>query len=303
MHVYERIFHDALIACGYSPDLLQFIVGYGDTGKSLINSGVDHLFFVGSPETGKHVMRAAADTLTPVTLELGGKDPFIVCEDCNFDRTLAYMLRGIMVNAGQSCLASERVFIHEKIYRKFVLATVEQVRQMRTFTTWIPQSGVNTQIPMDKVNDIGAITLPDQIERILSLIDDAVKNGAKVEIGGHRVAGNGHLMEPTVISGVTQDMRIAREEVFGPVILCMKWSDDDEVVRMANATPFGLGSYVFSKNIKRAEKIANGIETGVTMTNNYGLFYIIQDLPFGGIKVFLQILDPAHSFCYSLISL
>jgi acyl-CoA reductase-like NAD-dependent aldehyde dehydrogenase len=283
VHCFERILHEALIKAGYNPDLIGFVVGYGDTGAHLIRSGVDHVFFIGSPATGKKVMATAAENLTPLTLELGGKDAFIICEDTDLDNAVDYALRSIFINCGQNCVAAERFYVHEKIYDKFVQAAVEQTKKLRQGPTNCSKIDGFTE---DEMFEMGAMTMKGEVERIEKMINEAVERGAKLEIGGKRNTElKGDFMLPTILTNVSQEMKIVQEEVFGPVMLVIKWKDDEEVIKMANGTPFGLGSYVFCKNYTRAHYIANKLIAGVTMVNDYGVFYLIQSLPFGGTKI------------------
>jgi len=286
VYCFEKIIHQAIIDAGYTPDLVQFVIGYGDAGEALIRGGVDHVFFIGSPETGKRVMRAASDSLTPVTLELGGKDPFIICEDANLEVALDVAVRSIFINCGQNCVASERFYVHEKIHDKFLNAVMKEVKKLRQGYTELHK---NRPLNFDDMFDCGAMTMTGQIEKIEELVQDAVKSGAKVQIGGSRnpiySSDKGQFFSPTVITDVKQDMRICQEEAFGPVMLIMKWSTDEEVIEKANDSAFGLGSYVFSTNYERAHRIAEQLVAGVTMVNDYGLFYLIQSLPFGGSKI------------------
>jgi acyl-CoA reductase-like NAD-dependent aldehyde dehydrogenase len=282
VHCFEKIIHDAVMDAGFSPDLVQFVIGYGDAGEAVIRGGVDHVFFIGSPETGKRVMRAAADSLTPVTLELGGKDPFIICEDANYDIALDVAVRSVFINCGQNCVASERFYVHEKIYDKFTADVLREVKKLRQGYT-----DMSGPVKFENVVDCGAMTMTGQIEKIEELVADAVKNGAKIEIGGGRnpTCQKGQFFSPTVITNVSQSMRIVQEECFGPVMLLLKWSTDEEVIEKANDSEFGLGSYVFSKDYDRAHRIASKLVAGVSMINDYGLFYLIQSLPFGGTKI------------------
>jgi acyl-CoA reductase-like NAD-dependent aldehyde dehydrogenase len=286
VHCFEKLIHQAVIDAGYSPDLIQFVIGYGDAGEAVIRGGVDHVFFIGSPETGKRVMRAAADTLTPVTLELGGKDPFIICEDANYDIALDYAIRSVFINCGQNCVASERFYIHEKIYDKFTADVLREVKKLRQGYTDVDGA---KPLNFDDMFDCGAMTMTGQIEKIEELVQDAVNKGAKIQSGGSRnpdyAHDKGQFFSPTVLTNVNQNMRICQEEAFGPVMLLIKWSTDEEVIEKANDSAFGLGSYVFSRDYDRAHRIAKELVAGVTMVNDYGLFYLIQSLPFGGTKI------------------
>ncbi|KAL9645439.1 hypothetical protein ABK040_002637 [Willaertia magna] len=283
VELYEQLVQDALIKSGFSPDIVQFVVGFGEAGNALSKSkNVNHVFFIGSPEVGKRVMQAACENLTPVTLELGGKDPFIVCDDADIDMAVDVGVRSALYNCGQNCVASERFYVHEKVYDEFIKKTVDIVKNLRQRPTCVK----DTVLTEDEVSDIGAMTMSTSIERIEKVIQEAVKQGAKLLCGGKRNTKlKGQFLEPTVLVDVTNDMGVVQDEVFGPVVTIVKWKTDEEVVKLANGTCYGLGSYVFSNNPKRAEKIGDQLVSGLTMINDYGVSYLIQDLPFGGVKV------------------
>lgn len=288
VHCFEGVIHGALMEAGYSPDLVSFIVGYGDAGSSLIRSpGVDHIFFIGSPSTGKRVMSAASDNLVPVTLELGGKDAFIVTEDTDIDNAIDYAVRSIFINCGQNCVAAERFYVHEKVIDQFTRGVKQKASELRMGATNCDAQKLDKCFADDEVFEMGAMTMRGEVERIEKMVSEAVEGGARLEFGGYRNASlpNGQFMQPTILSHVSQDMRIVQEEAFGPVMLIIEWSTDEQVVEKANGTVFGLGSYVFCRDYKRAHKIANQLVAGVTMVNDYGVFYLIQSLPFGGTKV------------------
>ncbi|KAF0982932.1 hypothetical protein FDP41_010911 [Naegleria fowleri] len=283
VELYEELVQDALVKAGFSPDIVQFIVGFGEAGNALAKSkNVSHVFFIGSPEIGKRVMLAAAENLTPVTLELGGKDPLIVCDDADIDIAVDVAVRASLYNCGQNCVAAERLYVHEKIHDRFVAKTLEVVKGLRQRPTCPKDCALSD----DEVNDIGAMTMTTSIEKIEKVIEEAVKGGAKLLHGGKRNPKlKGQFLEPTVLVNVKNDMSVVQDEVFGPVVVIVKWKDDDEVIQMANGTCYGLGSYVFSGNPKRAEAMGRRLYAGLTMINDYGLSYLIQDLPFGGVKV------------------
>eukprot|EP00817_Percolomonadidae_sp_ATCC50343_P000614 CAMPEP_0117419834 /NCGR_PEP_ID=MMETSP0758-20121206/1311_1 /TAXON_ID=63605 /ORGANISM="Percolomonas cosmopolitus, Strain AE-1 (ATCC 50343)" /LENGTH=538 /DNA_ID=CAMNT_0005201125 /DNA_START=160 /DNA_END=1776 /DNA_ORIENTATION=+ len=278
---YENIFKDALVECGFSPDLIQFVIGYGETGQALIDADVDHIFFIGAGRTARHVMRAASEHLTECTLELGGKDPFIVCDDVDLNYVVDYATRSIFINCGQNCVASERFYVQENIVNPFVSKVLDLTKTLRQGATC-----TDFNLNESDVTDAGAMTMTAQLDIIQELVDDAVQNGATVLMGGKaiRTPSGGQFYPPTVITNVKDNMRIVREECFGPVMLIMTFRDDDDVITRANDHEFGLGSYVFCKNTARSNYIADKLLAGVTMVNDYGVFYMIQSLPFGGTK-------------------
>jgi len=271
---YGRVIDAALDAVGAPRDLVQIITGYGEAGSALVTGGVQKVVFVGSTGIGRKVMEAAAKTLTPVVLELGGKDPFIVCADADLNQCVPMALRGAFQSCGQNCAGAERFYVHEKIHDKFLARVLESATKLRQ--GWALSSSV----------DCGAMCMPKQAQYVQSLIDDAVSRGATVHVGGKIELGakGGQFYPPTVISGITHDMRIAREEVFGPVLAIVKTKSDAESIALANDCDFGLGSNVFTKSTKRAEKLGSQLEAGMTSINDFCSTYMAQSLPFGGVK-------------------
>jgi len=266
----EDLFRELLTKTGHSTDLVQFVTGYGETGSSLVTS-VDKVLFIGSPQVGKKVMEAASTTLTPVTLELGGKDPFIVCEDANLDYTIGIGTRAAFFNCGQNCLSAERFYVFDGIYDRFLARAKEVTLSMK-------------QGP--DASDIGAINMPFQVTRYEEYIEDAVKKGAKVLVGGKvNSTHNGHFFEPTILVDVDHSMKIMKEEMFGPVMCVMRVKSDAEVIRLANDANYGLSASIFSANYKRAHAIASKMESGGTVINDWGLAFMCADLPFGGVKI------------------
>jgi acyl-CoA reductase-like NAD-dependent aldehyde dehydrogenase len=270
---FQRIFDDAFTRAGYSRCLVQLVNGYAETGAALITSGVDKVIFTGSLENGRRVLAEAAKTLTPVVLELGGKDPLIVCDDAHLEQAVHAALAGSFINAGQNCMASERCLVMEPVYDAFVARVVELASALRQGD------------PLgDKAVDVGAIVSPLQLELIEELVDDAVKQGARLLCGGSRLSGRGQFFAPTVLADVTPVMRIAQEETFGPVMLLMKVQNDAEALRVANATAFGLGATVLTTSPERARRLTTGLVAGNVSVNDFGLTYMAMDLPFGGVK-------------------
>ena len=271
---YVKIFEDVLRRRGHSPDLVQIVTGYGETGSALVTSGVDKVFFTGSPQNGKKVMAAAAETLTPVVLELGGKDPMIVCEDADLEQAVSTALFGVFNACGQMCVGAERLYVFEAIHDAFVEKALARALALRQGP------------PLAGEVDLGAMTMPRQLEIIQALVDDAVAKGARVLCGGSpRTDLGGNFYPPTILVDVDHSMRITQEEQFGPVMVVMKVRTDEEAIRLANDCPYGLGSSVFTRDPARAERFARALDAGMTTVNDFGLAYMIQSLPFGGRKI------------------
>jgi aldehyde dehydrogenase (NAD+) len=247
------------------PDLLQVVTGAGATGAALAKAAVDKISFTGSAPTGRRVMIAAAERLTPVLLELGGKDPMIVDSDADIEAAAEAAVYGGLTNAGQACVSIERVYVAEAIHDKFVDEVVKQVRELKV-------GGDDA--------DLGAMTSPAQIGIVKAHLEDAIAKGAKVLTGGPD-AISGSYIQPTVLTNVDHRMKVMTEETFGPVIPIAKVANVDEAVKLANDTTFGLGSSVFSG--KRGRQIADKLRAGMTAVNSVMAFAGIQSLPFGGV--------------------
>jgi acyl-CoA reductase-like NAD-dependent aldehyde dehydrogenase len=266
------VFHRVLADHGFSRDLVQVVTGYGSTGAALVRSGVDKVFFTGSPQNGAKVMEAASQSLTPVVLELGGKDPMIVCDDADVDHAVEQAMLGVFTAAGQMCVGAERIYVFDEVYDDFVAKVVARVGSLRQGA------------PLEEVVDVGAMTMPRQLDILQELVDDAVSRGARVLIGGTRNVDKGEqFFAPTLLIDVDHRMRITQEEQFGPLMVVMRVHSEAEAVRLANDCPYGLGSSVFSRDRARGERIASQIHAGMTVVNDYGLAYMIQSLPFGGV--------------------
>jgi acyl-CoA reductase-like NAD-dependent aldehyde dehydrogenase len=263
-----------LVSAGHDPHLIQAVQGFGETGAALARSAVDMILFIGSVGNGRRVVQASAERVTPVVMELGGKDAFIVCDDAELEQAVHAAMAGCFINCGQNCVASERILVHDGIYERFTERVVALTSALRQGSS------------RDEVVDVGAIATPLQLEVIEKLVASAVKQGARLLCGGKRVhAERGNFFEPTILDGVTPEMDIAREELFGPVMLLMRVKDDDEAVRVANGVAYGLSSSVFSKNRGRAREIASKLEAGMTAINDFGgITYMVQGLTFGGVK-------------------
>ncbi len=261
------------MSCGHSQDLVAFVTGDASTGKALVNGGVDKIIFIGSPGNGKRVMEAAAATLTPVTLELGGKDPMIICDDADLNTIVPIAMRGVFQNMGQNCIGIERIYCAANLYEDFCARVGRIANEMRQ------------GLPLEVASDCGALVMPAQIDIVDRLVKEAISKGARVLAGGERNAAlsPGQFYKPTVLCNVDHSMRIVHEEVFGPVMLIIKTNSDDDAVRMANDSKYALAGSVFSSSRDRAFKIARQVQGGTVLVNDFGIAYLCQELPFGGV--------------------
>jgi acyl-CoA reductase-like NAD-dependent aldehyde dehydrogenase len=255
-----------------APDVLDVVNGIGETGGALVDEA-DYVQFTGSDRTGKVVMKRAADTLTPVSLELGGKDPLIVLRDADVDRAVNATATGALANAGQICMSIERVYVEEPIYDEFVAKLTEEVRGLRQGDDGRSHNA-----------EIGAMTSPEQTDIVVDHVEDARAKGARVLTGGRRKDGPGDWYEPTVIADVDHSMKVMIDETFGPVIPVMKVKDADEAVRMANDTRYGLSASVFAGTNDAGEAIARRIEAGAVNVNDVLTSYYAMGVPMGGWK-------------------
>lgn len=271
---FRRIFEEAFAKAGYGPDVVQLIDGHADAGKALVASGVDKIIFTGSMEHGKKVLEASAATLTPVILELGGKDAFIVCDDARIEQAAHAAMAGVFIAAGQNCLAAERFFVFDAVYDRFVSRVVELASALRQGN---PRGEARV--------DVGAMVTQAQLAVVERLVDDAVKKGARILVGGKRAAhGDGFYFEPTVLADVPEGAAILSEETFGPVMVLSRVADEAEAIARANATQYGLGATVMTASAKRARRMAGAIVAGGTSINDFGFTYMAMDLPFGGVR-------------------
>jgi len=254
---------------GLPPGVLQVLPGDGETGAALVDADVDKISFTGSVRTGRKIGEACGRRLIPCTLELGGKDPAIVCADANLDRAAAGTVFGACMNAGQVCMAVERIYVVEDIYDEFVDKVVE-------YCSSITPGGDA---------DMGPIIWPPQLEVIESHLADALEKGATVALGGGRVKDtDGLYFEPTVVTGVTHDMALMKEETFGPVVAVMKVSDEEEALRLANDSDYGLSSSVWTGDKRKGLALARQIESGSACVNDSEIVYGVTEAPFGGLK-------------------
>jgi acyl-CoA reductase-like NAD-dependent aldehyde dehydrogenase len=267
-------FRNIIAEAGHNPDIVQAVHGLGATGAALARADVNSILFIGSVENGRRVIEASTEHVTPVVMELGGKDAFIVCDDADIEQAVHAALGGCFINCGQNCVASERILVHEAVYAEFERLAAEHVRAFR-------QGNGD-----DAVIDVGAIVTPLQLNVIEKAVQKAIAQGARVVTGAKRcMSDRGDYFEPTILADVTPEMDIMQEEVFGPVMLLCRVRDDAHAIAIANGVSYGLSSSVFSKNRRRARQIAQQLQTGMTAINEFGgVTYMAQDLTFGGVK-------------------
>ncbi|HEY1510063.1 MAG TPA: aldehyde dehydrogenase family protein [Solirubrobacteraceae bacterium] len=266
------LMEEMMLECGAPEGVFQVATGDGSTGAALIGQ-VDCVMFTGSGRTGKKALAAAAEAMIPCYLELGGKDPMIVCADADIQRAANAAAFYSLNNGGQVCISIERVYVEEPVYDRFVEAVMDNVRGLRQGAPM----GVGTV-------DIGAVTFPPQVEIVDSHVRDAVAKGAKVLTGGHQRPGPGRFYEPTVLVNVDHSMDIMRDETFGPTLPIMRVADAEEGVRLANDSQYGLQASVWTSDIERGEALARRIEAGVVCVNDAQINYTALNLPMGGWK-------------------
>jgi acyl-CoA reductase-like NAD-dependent aldehyde dehydrogenase len=265
-----------LHAAGVPQDIFQVVVGDGPTGAALIDSrgpGIDKLVFTGSVATGKRIAAAAAERLLPMVLELGGKDPMLVLDDADIDVASSAAVWGAFVNAGQTCLSVERCYVHRSRYEGFLHACVEKTNKLHVGHGIDPQT------------DVGPMIHERQLQIVEEHVEDAVARGARLLAGGCRLPGLGkNFYKPTVLADVTHEMRIMREETFGPVLPVSAFDSDDEAVRLANDSEFGLAASVWTRSGERGERLARRIQAGTVMVNDVISCFGISEAPHGGGK-------------------
>jgi aldehyde dehydrogenase (NAD+) len=257
---------------GYPPGVINVVTGDGTTGAPLArHMGVDKVAFTGSTEVGHEIMKACAESnLKRCTLELGGKSPNIVFADTDLDKAAEGAHFALFFNQGQCCCAGSRLYVEDKIHAEFLERLVEKSRNRKVGD------------PFDRNTQQGPQVDRTQFDRIMGYIEAGQKEGAKLVTGGARAGERGYFIQPTVFDGVNEDMKIGREEIFGPVLSVMKFSDIDDVIRRANRNPYGLAAAVWTRDIEKAHRIANEVRAGTVWVNCYDVFDAAA--PFGGFK-------------------
>ena len=264
---------ELIVEAGFPEGVVNILPGYGPTAGGAIarHMDIDKVAFTGSTEVGHLIMKAAAETnLKRVTLELGGKSPNIVFGDADMEQAVEGSHFALFFNQGQCCCAGSRVFVEEKIYDEFVERSSKRAEQRRVGD------------PLDRKTEQGPQVDNDQFNKVLSYVESGKQEGAKLMCGGERVGERGYFVAPTVFADVKDDMRIAQEEIFGPVMSIMKFKDTDELIERANKTIYGLAAAVWTRDIGKAHQIANNVRAGTVWVNCYDVFD--AGAPFGGFK-------------------
>src|SRR2546423_257178 len=265
--------NEVLTRAGLPGGTLQVVTGDGSTGAALVASGVDKLMFTGSVATGRRVAEAAAKYLIPVVLELGGKDPMIVLDDANVLNAARGAVWGAFANCGQSCSSIERCYVHESIADQFIAEVVKETRRLR--------QAAGTE----KTTDIGSMSSERQLRIVERHVNQAIDHGAVALTGGERLRDvAGPFYPPTVLTNVNREMDVMREETFGPVLPIMTFKNDDEALRLANDSEFGLTASVWTRNIARGQKLARQIDAGTVTINEVLYTHGIAQTPWGGVK-------------------
>lgn len=258
---------------GFPAGVINVVPGFGDAGAALVeNMDVDKVAFTGSTPVGQLIKQGAGRTnLKRVTLELGGKSPNIILDDCDLEEAVEGAHFGLFFNMGQCCCAGSRTFVHEKIYDQFVARSAERAKKRTVGNPFDLNTEQGPQIDLEQQN------------KILEMIESGKKAGAKLVAGGKKCGDKGYFIEPTVFADVTDNMRIAREEIFGPVQQLIKFKTIDEVIERANNSEYGLAAAVYSKNIDKVNTIIQGVKAGTVWVNCYNV--IDAQSPFGGYKM------------------
>ncbi|WP_374049123.1 aldehyde dehydrogenase family protein [Neobacillus sp. OS1-32] len=264
-------FAELVEKAGFPAGVVNIVPGFGEiAGNALVeHPNVDKISFTGSTKVGKKIMKKAADTMKRLTLELGEKSPNIILPDADLEKAIPGVFNGIMFNQGEVCSAGSRVYVHRSQYDEVVAGMVELARQVKLGNG------------LDEETTMGPLVSKKQQERVSEFINIGVKEGAKIAFGGGK-SDTGYFIEPTIFVDVEENMNIAREEIFGPVVVVMAYDSVEEAVERANNSPYGLGAGIWTENVKTAHKVANQIKSGSVWINCYDA--IDPASPFGGYK-------------------
>ncbi|GIU70859.1 MAG: succinate-semialdehyde dehydrogenase [Candidatus Nitrosocaldaceae archaeon] len=251
-------------------DIFNTVIGRSNVANALIDADTDGITFTGSVNAGGKVASRATSHVKKCVLELGGSDPFIVCEDADIDKAANGAVKGRFINNGQSCIASKRFLVVKSVADEFIEKFVSNAEKLRVGD------------PLSDQTDLGPLSSQDALENIEDIVADTVKNGGEILTGGERVGSKGYFYKPTLITNINPKMRIFREEVFGPVAPIMVVEDEKEAIKFANDSDFGLGASIWTRDLDKAERLSREIESGMVTINNV----VVSDprVPFGGVK-------------------
>jgi acyl-CoA reductase-like NAD-dependent aldehyde dehydrogenase len=267
-------FGELSVEAGMPAGVLNILTGRAEVGRTMVrHPGIDKIAFTGSTDVGKEIMRNAADSMKRLTLELGGKSPNIVFADSDIDNAVKGAITGIFYGKGEVCNAGSRLFVESKVQDEFLEKLVARAKKMQPAD------------PLDPKTRMGAIVSQEQMQTVLGYIEAGKKEGAKLIAGGNRISvdgGKGFFIEPTIFGDVKNDMKIAQEEIFGPVLAALSFDDVDEVIRQANNNPYGLAAAVWTRDVKKAHTVSRQLKAGTVWINTYGL--MDASLAFGGYK-------------------
>jgi phenylacetaldehyde dehydrogenase len=260
-----------MIEAGLPNGVVNIVTGFGDAGAHLAqHPQVDKVAFTGSTEVGRLIVAAAAGNLKKVTLELGGKSPNIIFDDADLDIAIPGAAHAIFFNHGQCCCAGSRLFIHDKVYDK-VLDGIVKIAQ-----------SIQLGDGLDPKTQMGPLVSREQLDRVCSYVRSGVEAGARVVVGGRSLEKAGYFMQPTILTETKADMKVVREEIFGPVVVAMRFHDTEDLLRQANDTEFGLAAGLWTRDVKKAHQVSARLRAGTTWINCYNIFDAA--LPFGGYK-------------------
>lgn len=266
-----RLVDELFQAAGLPEGVLTCLLGDGETGAALVEAGLDKISFTGSVRTGRKVAEACGRQLIPCTLELGGKDPMIVCADADLERAANGAVYGAFANAGQVCVSTERVYVVEEAADEFIRRVVQKTAELR--------QGTGGEA------DVGPLTWPHQLEVVERHVEDARQRGARVLTGGRRNPDYpGLFYEPTVLTDVDHQMLVMREESFGPLMPIMRVGDEEQALRLANDSAYGLNASVWTRDKRKGVALAKQIQSGCAVVNDCMITYGIPESPFGGVK-------------------